>query len=556
MRKNASIACCLAACLIGWGCEPAGNPAGGTDSDTDTDTDSDSDTDTDSDSDSDTDGDTDTEYTGPAIPETCEDAAQILTSVGCSFYMADLNQISSADPSHYSVVVSNPQDPDTGDDAHVIIEDMRGAGGTLRTVPGMDVVLAPGDLHIFNLTCTSGCPLTSTHVEATGVSALSAFRVTADVPVLAYQWNPYGEGLATTDASLLIPAASLAEDYIGAAWNYGPPSLSEKAQLTVIGIEDGTQVFFTPVSATEAGGTIPAIAAGVESGAVSLDAFDVAQIVPAAVDAVLTGTYIRATKPVVVFGGHSCAMVPDPSYYACDHVEEQLLPLVAWGTETVLARHEVRAGSTADVDEALWRIVAGADDMTVTFDPPVDGVGGSHHFTARGELLEFMSPIDHYASAVLDDPPDPGEPEAPFLAFQIMTGRWYVGGESYEWGDPMMLLSAPAGQYLDRYVFNTDNQFDFAYDGIIIVRPAGVAVELDCLGPIEDAEFSPVGASEWEVARVDIDNPLGVPGCTDGAHRIESEEPFGLSVVGEDFANSYGYLGGVGVRAINPIIIE
>ena len=171
-------------------------------------------------------------------------------------------------------------------------------------------------------------------------------------------------------------------------------------------------------------------------------------------------------------------------------------------------------------------------------------------------MLEFMSPGDHFASAILDDPPDPAKPEAPFFAFQIMTGRWYVGGESYEWGDPMMLLSPPAGQYLDRYVFNTDNQFDFSYDGIIIVRPAGTEVVLDCLGPIDDVEFSQVGSSEWEVARVDIDNPLGVPGCVDGAHRIESEEPFGLSVVGEDFANSYGYLGGVGVRAINPIIIE
>lgn len=526
------------------------------DTDGDSDTDTDGDTDADSDTDSDSDGDTDTEYTGPAIPETCEDAAQILTSVGCTFYPADLNNISSADNAPYAVVVSNPQDPEEVADAHVVIEDMRGTGGTLRTVPGMDVILAPGELHIFELTCASGCPVQSSQVEGTGLAALSAFRISSDVPVLAYQWNPYGEGLATTDASLLIPSTSVDEEYIGAAWNSGPPGLEEKAQLTVVGTQDGTQVFFTPTVATAAGGAVPAMAAGIESAAIAIDEFDVAQIVPAVVDQALTGTYIRATAPIVVYGGHSCAMVPDPSYYACDHVEEQLLPLVAWGTETVLARHEVRAGVTADVDQAVWRIVAGADGMTVTFDPPVEGLGASYHFSTQGEMLEFMSPEDHFASAILDDPPDPAEPEAPFFAFQIMTGRWYVGGESYEWGDPMMLLSPPAGQYLDRYVFNTDNQFDFSYDGIIIVRPAGTEVVLDCLGPIDDVEFSQVGSSEWEVARVDIDNPLGVPGCVDGAHRIESEEPFGLSVVGEDFANSYGYLGGVGVRAINPIIIE
>ena len=542
--------------LANFGCEPvkvAPNPG---DSDSDSDTDTDTDTDTDGDSDTDSDVDTDTEYTGPAIPETCADAAQILTSVGCEFYPVDLNNIGSADGAPYAVVVSNPQELDSGSDAHVIIEDMRGVGNTLRTVPGMDVVLAPGDLHIFELTCTSGCPEQSTQIEGSGLAALSAFRITSDVPVLAYQWNPYGEGLATTDASLLIPSTSLAEEYIGAAWNNGPPSTTEKAQLTVVGLEDGTQVFFTPTVATAAGTGVPAMTAGVESAPVNINRFDAAQIVPAVMDQMLTGTYIRATKPIAVFGGHSCAMVPDPSYYACDHVEEQLLPLVAWGSETVLARHEVRAGVTADVDQALWRIIAGAGDMTITFDPPVDGVGASYSFVTQGEMLQFMSPIDHFATAILDNPPDPSEPEAPFFAVQIMTGRWYVGGTAYEWGDPMMLLSPPAGQYLDRYVFNTDNQFDFSYDGIIIVRPTGVAVDLDCLGVIADAEFQQVGSSDWEVARVDIDNPTGVTGCVDGAHRIESEEPFGLSVVGEDFANSYGYLGGVGVRAINPIIIE
>jgi hypothetical protein len=282
----------------------------------------------------------------------------------------------------------------------------------------------------------------------------------------------------------------------------------------------------------------------------------VVQIYPAVEHAELSGTVISADKPIAVFGGHSCAMVPTDEYYACDHVEEQLLPLVAWGTETVLARYAVRAAATETMDPALWRIVAGADNMTVTFDPPVSDVGSSYHFASQGEMLQFFSPVDHFAAATLDDPPDPGEPEAPFFAFQMMTGRFYVGGSAYDWGDPMMLLSPPAGQYLDRYVFNTDSKFDFDYDRIIIVRSAGVPVEVDCLGVLAETEFTAVGSSAYEVARVDLDNPVGVPGCTDGAHWITSEEPFGLSVVGEDFANSYGYLGGVGVRAINPVIVE
>jgi hypothetical protein len=54
------------------------------------------------------------------------------------------------------------------------------------------------------------------------------------------------------------------------------------------------------------------------------------------------------------------------------------------------------------------------------------------------------------------------------------------------------------------------------------------------------------------VARIYIDDPVDSTPCTDGANTITGDAPFGLSVAGTASANSYGYLGGVGVRAINP----
>ena len=110
-----------------------------------------------------------------------------------------------------------------------------------------------------------------------------------------------------------------------------------------------------------------------------------------------------------------------------------------------------------------------------------------------------------------------------------------------------------AGQFLDRYVFNTDNVFDFDYDHIIVVRPTGVAVELDCMGVLPDTGFTAVGSSDWEVGRFFIDDPGNTTGCADGAHVLNADDQVGLSVVGTADANSYGYLGGVGVRAINPV---
>ncbi|HUT76805.1 MAG TPA: hypothetical protein VM285_03920, partial [Polyangia bacterium] len=101
-------------------------------------------------------------------------------------------------------------------------------------------------------------------------------------------------------------------------------------------------------------------------------------------------------------------------------------------------------------------------------------------------------------------------------------------------------------------VFNTDSVFDFAYDHIIVVRPLGIAVELDCMGVLSDAAFTQVGFSDWEVGRFFIDNPGNTTGCADGAHVLSAEGQVGLSVVGTASANSYGYLAGVGVRSINP----
>jgi hypothetical protein len=535
----------MLAAVTGTGCEADRGAFGSSDADSDGDTDGD--TDTDADSDGDGDGDTDTEYTGPVIPPTCEDAVDAKTSVGCEFYTADVDNWDSADPATYAIVVSNPHEDQNAD---VVLE--HGNSGEIY-----GVVLTPGELHVINVTCDSGCLLTPQQIEIQGISTGAGFRLSADVPILAYQWNPYGTELFSTDASLLIPTTSLDGTYIAAAWDTGPgaswPQLT--SQITVVITEDNTEISFTSsVNVPEMGGVGP-FTAGVESGSYTLGEYDVISLSPSVLDADLTGTVVQANKPVVVFGGHSCANVPSGAYAACDHVEEQILPLAAWGTATVLAKHADRQGCTNQL--VVWRIIAGADDMTVTFDPPAPAPFNSSYVMAQqGELISFESDQDHYVEGVLNDPPDPDEPAASFFAYQMMTGCTYGSCTNSE-GDPMMLQSPPAGQFLDRYVFNTDAVFDFDYDHIVIVRQEGTEVDLDCLGVIPDSEFTPVGTTDWQTARIFIDNPENSTGCLDGAHVLTATDQVGLSVAGSSSANSYGYLGGVGVRAINPApIIE
>jgi len=548
----------VAACAAGAAaCEAAEDPSGfggggggDTDSDADTDTDSDADADSDADTDADSDTDVDTGYDGPAIPPTCEDAAAARTSVGCDFFTADLDNWTPCDIETYAMVISNPHEDQT-------------ANVTLYTADGdaiYGVALASGALHVMDVTCDSGfCLENDDHIEEQGIGVGIGFRLTSDVPILAYQWNPYGVELYSTDASLLVPVTSLDGTYIAAAWSYGPgaswPYLT--SQLTVVATEDDTTITFIPSVAVPSLGGVGPMSAGVESGPYLLNAYDVIAIRPSQMDADLTGTVIQADKPVAVFGGHSCANTPSTEYAACDHVEEQILPLAAWGTSTILARHAPRTNCTALVDTVIWRIIAGADDMTLTFDPPAPApYGAAYTLADQGQFIEFMSATDHLVEGTLNDPPDPEEPEAPFFAYQLMTGCTYANCGASE-GDPMMLQSPPAGQFLDRYVFNTDSVFDFDYDHIIVVRKAGTTVTLDCMGDLPGEYFAVVGSTDWEVGRVFIDDPMNTTGCEDGAHLLYASDVVGLSVVGTADANSYGYLGGVGVRAINPVpIIE
>jgi hypothetical protein len=516
--------------------------------------------DTDTDTDTDTDGDTDTGTGGPVIPSTCEEAASMATSVGCEFFTADLDNCGpTCDPMTYAVVVSNPQQDK---DAVVTVTD--GTGATLNSK-----TLTPNQLWVIRMTCSGGkCLAPPAEIDIQGIGLKSAFRVSSDVPILAYQWNPYGVGIQSTDASLLLPTTSLNGTYIAAAWGKGPGAIYAglRSEIAVVITQDDTHLTFIPsVNVPDKNGVGPH-AAGQETAEYVLDAYDVIELSPEFLDKDLTGTVVQADKPVVVFGGHQCANTPNGVYGYCDHVEEEMLPLTAWGTSAVLARHEPRTGCSGDKDVVIWRVIAGADAMTVTFDPPLPSFpsdpdappspGASHAFAQQGDVLEFWASGDHYAEGKLDSPSDPEHPEASFFAYQLMTGSDFqqCGADTvtgFE-GDPMMMLAPPAGQYLDRYVFNTDNVFDFDYDHIIVVRKAGATVELDCAGPLPASMFTPVGSTDWEAGRFFIDDPANDTGCKDGAHAIWGDAPFGLSVVGTSPANSYGYPGGLSVRNINP----
>lgn len=49
-----------------------------------------------------------------------------------------------------------------------------------------------------------------------------------------------------------------------------------------------------------------------------------------------TGMFVNSSKPIAVYGGHSCALVPSRNIFFCDHIVEQIPPVAELGTTHVV----------------------------------------------------------------------------------------------------------------------------------------------------------------------------------------------------------------------------
>ncbi|MFO0635551.1 MAG: hypothetical protein U0168_22135, partial [Nannocystaceae bacterium] len=141
---------------------------------------------------------------GPVIPTTCDEALAGESTVGCLFYATDLDQNGPLESDQYAIAVSNPQDASP---ANVVIEQK--VGGAWQEVASM--VVPALSLHPF--------PLPDLHQQSSGVLVGGAYRVSSDVPIVAYQFNPLIMGSYSSDASMLYPVP--AWDSLNRALHWG-----------------------------------------------------------------------------------------------------------------------------------------------------------------------------------------------------------------------------------------------------------------------------------------------------------------------------------------------
>jgi len=447
------------------------------------------------------------------------------TYIGCEYWSVDLPQYEDpfGDPRAipHAVVVAN-----TGTrTAEVTIEAMSGVPlpESLVEVPAGAV----GTLHFPRL-----------DVENTSWSNFS-FRITSTEPVVAYQFNPLNDaGVASNDASLLLPVSAIGSEYYVMSWPSGvdlPGDLGpQTGWFTIVAVEEGTTSVTIEFSADVIDG--PRELAGIREGDTRVFELDQGEVINFEAESRfaflnsyigdLTGTHITANRSIVVFGGHEEAVIGEPedsgSYEGgdsgpccADHLEEQLFPVNTWRSR-YLAAHSPPRGDEPD----YWRVIASEPGTRLTTIPAISGLDGVT--LGAGDWVEVSTRESFEISAT-----------APIQIAQYLVSQT-ARGVTRTQGDPAMILAVPIDQFRSDYSLLTPA--GYARDFVTVLRPAGAVVRLDGT-PLPNSDFTSIGSGEFEMAHVEWEA---------GPHRLDSDDqPFGVSMFGYDSAVSYGYPGGL-----------
>lgn len=509
--------------------------------------------------------------------------------IGCDYWAADLDNAFvpgggrggyyDAAGAQYAIAVANPpSNAPFAANVRVLFKE----GGEEKEVPvdsqGNELPsepLEPGDLRVYRLPRRD--------VDGTTLSPL-AYRVTASVPIIAYQFNPLeNEQVFSNDASLLLPSTQLGKENFVMTREQTFDSL--RGQLAVIGTRKGevpTQVSVrvstsTMVGEIDRGGGETEELSPMEPGETrifELEQYDVLSLETNEPGADLTGSLIQSDKRVAVFGASEASNAPNTArcipadgegrledgeegvcewdgetpcenlldcvsagFNTCcaDHLEQQMFPVRTWGRSYVATKSWDR-GQEPDI----WRIMAKKDNTKVKLVPPQEGV--SVPVLNRGEWFEFESRQDFEIH--VDDEEGENKPilVGHYLAAENAPAPNVGGGQQQGdagTGDPAFMLSVPREQYRKDFVVLVPEQYADNYANI--TAQTGTEVRIDG-EPVMAEQFDPVGQGSYSVHRTPLEP---------GTHTITADEPVGVIVYGYDQYVSYAYTGGLSLRSLN-----
>jgi len=488
----------------------------------------------------------------------CEAAALLQRSEGCDFWAVKTELYAEAKGACFAVFVANTGTAAAhltvayGNQALPVASFTRipkGQGKDLTFSPYSDPLGLPvGQVAILFLsqgpgnkpTCPAG-PAIAEETQIAGTGRGKAFHITSDVPIAAYQIQPFGGGsAAVTAASLLLPTSVWDTSYI--AVSAGPASESGSPLLTFVAREDNTHVSLRPKVAVIGGTNVQGGPAG-QTREYTLARGESLQINQ---QLELTGSQVSADRPFAVFGGSTCLNSP-VNAHACDGAHQQVPPIHALGHAYAAVRYRNRV--VGQEESPPWRLVGAVKGTTLVWSPkkPV----GAPDTLDLGQVAQFNDPGPFTVRSQDED--------HPFYAAAYMTGGEAFGGA----GDPEWVNLIPSAQYQRRYIFFTDPTY--SETELVVVRReedgAFAPVTLDCLGDLV-AWKSLGGGLEWTRVQLVTGNFNNVGNCANGRHVISSANPFGVTVWGWGSGASqllytkyvsYAYPAGATIRPINTV---
>ncbi|MFT7623426.1 MAG: hypothetical protein ACI9WU_002609, partial [Myxococcota bacterium] len=461
-------------------------------------------------------------FSGECI-SACDVNLKAATYSGCEYFAVDLDNIEGGQFEPVAIVVSVPSSVENSTVA--ITENATGHSYTAAELNAISLTVASGTLAVFEL------PLGG-DIDGS-IKALSSYRITTTSPATVHQFNPLnGSEVFTNDASLLLPSQAGGTEYFIMSWAMRSDEFETlRGFATVIATQPGdTEVIVTPRSDTFAGEATMGVSAILSGETVSfiLQQGEVLNLETAGEEgADLSGTRVLSDQRVSVFGGHECANVPI-GINACDHLEQQLVPVAAWGKRYISDAFKPRSPDQFDI----YRVMAGSTDVLVETNPPIAGY--EKFLLQPGGYVTFQTSKHFEVKA----------------SGRIQVGHYMIGS-SYPGhlqtckksgiGDPAFTMAVPTQQFLAEYTVLTPP--GYAENYINIMAPAGADVLVDGLPLPPTSPLKQVAPGlDWGVAQ----HPV-----TTGVHTITAKKKIGLTAYGYDCDVSYAYPGGLRLLSLD-----
>lgn len=378
-------------------------------------------------------------------------------------------------------------------------------------------------------------------------AAEQSVHIVSDNDITVYALN---QASLTSDAFLVLPTDALAEDYVVASYTSdidwtvpdfpSPGPGSTPSQFCIVATLDNTVVDIKPTAPTFAS---PAR----EPQTVVLNAGQsyLVQVDPRiTTNGDLTGSVVRASKPIAVFGGHQRAVLPiEDSWIVAsrDCLIEQMNPIRTWGKSAFIFPFAISANEITS-SLSRFRVIAAFDSTEVS-------LGGTP--TALLNAGQFYE-------GKLEQPLEVTSTKPVMVSMLKKTAGGGGGPVATRIGDPFMMLVPPAEQFMDSYRFVNIQAYQYSLNPFtgkvtqgppvyveqylaVVIPNAGLA-SLTLDGAPASTGFMPIPGTDYAWRNITM---------ADGIHEIRSDTTFGIYVYGYGEANSYGYIGGMAFRPLD-----